>query len=204
MNLNEGRIFTGKIFSKQNIWDRNQIFCYLYLKLLIKKWNVFIFSKLILQFDVLKRSYQEIDPYYTNFVLRDEFEETLRELCPELNRQEMEYICSKHECPSDIRYWNLIDFFRSLSLLLKKYYNTKKSKINYAEFLEPYAPKRNREKPEDSLKEEQEGDMPSSRLDMNDTLVLKLRIKVTLFILFQIKTHRKLFIFVLYCFKVGR
>ena len=86
-----------------------------------------------MQFDVLKRSFNEIDSCFTNFVLRDEFEETLRELCPELNRQEMEYICSKHESPSDI------------------------SKINYIEFLEPYAPKRNREKPDDSLKEAEGG-----------------------------------------------
>jgi hypothetical protein len=54
------------------------------------------------------------------------------------------------------------------------------------EFLEPYAPKRNREKPSDSLKEAQEGDLPSSRLDMNDTLVLKLRIKVNSYFLLLI------------------
>ena len=47
--------------------------------------------------------------------------------------------------------------------------------------MEPYAPKRNREKPSDSLKEAQEGDLPSSRLDMNDTLIIKLRIKVKVF-----------------------
>jgi hypothetical protein len=98
----------------------------------------------------LRRTFQEIDPYYTNFLLRDEFEEILKELCPELNTQEMEYICSKHENPVDGR-------------------------INYMEFLAPYAPRRNRERPEDSLKTDEQ---PSSRLDMNDTLVLKLRVKV--------------------------
>ena len=46
------------------------------------------------------------------------------------------------------------------------------------DFLEPYAPRRNREKPSDSLKESEGGEQPSSRMDMNDTLVLKLRLKV--------------------------
>lgn len=45
------------------------------------------------------------------------------------------------------------------------------------EFLHPYAPKRNREKPSDSLKRVE--DLPSSRLDMNDPLIIKLRIKVS-------------------------
>jgi Ca2+-binding EF-hand superfamily protein len=51
----------------------------------------------------LKRSYNEIDPHQTGYVLRDEFEEILRELCPELNEQEMEYICSKHENQANSR-----------------------------------------------------------------------------------------------------
>jgi Ca2+-binding EF-hand superfamily protein len=99
---------------------------------------------------VLRRSFQDFDPYYTYYLLRDEFEEVLRELCPELNKQEMEYLCSKHENPNDGR-------------------------INYMDFLAPYAPRRNREKPSDSLKND---DQLSSRLDMNDTLTIKLRMRV--------------------------
>jgi hypothetical protein len=48
----------------------------------------------------------EIDPYHTNYCLREEFEEILRELCPELNDEEMEYICAKHENPNDGRLEN--------------------------------------------------------------------------------------------------
>jgi Ca2+-binding EF-hand superfamily protein len=56
-----------------------------------------------MQFDNLRRSFEEIDPYKTDLLLRDEFEEILRELCPELNKQEMDYICSKYDTNSDGR-----------------------------------------------------------------------------------------------------
>lgn len=109
------------------------------------------FFKLIIQFDNLKRCFQEIDPYMTNLLLRDEFEEILRELCPELNNQEMEFICSKYENKPDGR-------------------------INYLEFLAPYAPKKMRQKPPSNL--DQSSDLPSSRIDMNDSLIIKMRLKV--------------------------
>lgn len=108
-------------------------------------------SKLFFQYEVLRRTFLEIDPYHTNYLLRDEFEEILTDLCPELNKEEMEFICSKYE-------------------------NTVDGRINYHDFLSPYAPKRNREKPADSLKKSD--DLPSSRLDMNDALMMKLRSKV--------------------------
>jgi hypothetical protein len=44
------------------------------------------------------------------------------------------------------------------------------------EFLAPYAPRRIREKPSDNVKGSE--DKPSSRIDMNDTLLLQLRMKV--------------------------
>lgn len=50
-----------------------------------------------MQFENLKRCFQELDPYRTDLLLREEFEETLLELCPELNKQEMEFICSKYD-----------------------------------------------------------------------------------------------------------
>lgn len=109
-------------------------------------------SKLILQHDVLKRSFKEIDPYGTNYLLRDEFEEILRELCPELNNREMDFIYSK-------------------------YANNGDGRINYMDFLAPYSPKKKREPPADNLKKTD--DLPSSRLDMNDTFLLKLRMKVS-------------------------
>ena len=94
-----------------------------------------------------------MDPFTTGYLLRDEFEEILKELCPELNRQETEYICSKYESLNDGR-------------------------INYIDFLAPYAPKRNREKPTDTFREEEEFGHSSSRLDMNDPLIIKLRTAV--------------------------
>lgn len=108
-------------------------------------------NKLILQFGVLKRSFAEIDPYNTNYVLRDEFEEILKELCPELNKEEMDFIYSKYEHPTDGR-------------------------VNYMEFLIPYGPKKVKEIPPDHVKPTE--DLPSSRLDMNDPLILKIRMKV--------------------------
>lgn len=108
-------------------------------------------AKLILQFDILKRSFQEIDPYGTDFLLKDEFEEILRELCPELNNQEMDFIFTKYADPDDGR-------------------------INYMAFLAPYSPKKKREPPADNLKKSE--DLPSSRLDMNEPLIIKLRMKV--------------------------
>ena len=65
---------------------------------------LYLFFKLVLQFNQMKHSFLEIDPYFTNFVLHEEFEEILREFCPELNRQEMEYICSKNKNKTDSRY----------------------------------------------------------------------------------------------------
>jgi hypothetical protein len=43
----------------------------------------------------------EIDPYQTNILLKEEFAEVLTELCPELNKKELDYICSKYEYPKD-------------------------------------------------------------------------------------------------------
>ena len=56
-----------------------------------------------MQFDNLKHSFEEIDPYKTDLLLRDEFEEILKELCPELNKQEMDFICSKYDTSKDGR-----------------------------------------------------------------------------------------------------
>ena len=110
----------------------------------------------------MKRSYSEIDPYHTNYCLRDEFEEILRELCPELNDEEMEYIVAKNENPNDGR-------------------------INYVEFLFPYSPRRNREKPDDSIKHasNNEGGL-SGRLDLNENLMYKLKNKVIQLLFFRI------------------
>ena len=131
-------------------------------------------AKLILQFDALKRSFQEIDPYFTNYLLREEFEEILKELCPELNKQEMEYICAKHENKTDGRYKISFICFISVSFILT--YVLFVIRINYIEFLAPYAPKRIRENPSDNVKGTE--DKASSRIDMNDTLLLQLRMKV--------------------------
>jgi hypothetical protein len=97
--------------------------------------------------------------------LRDEFEEILRELCPELNNQEMEFICSKYENKSDGR-------------------------INYLEFLAPYAPKKLRKKPDSNV--DPTTDSPISRMDFNDSLLLKLRIKVVVFFVNRKSFHKKL------------
>ena len=50
----------------------------------------------------------EIDPYFTKFLLRDEFEEILTEICPELNEEEMNYIYIKHANPKDGRYLHFL------------------------------------------------------------------------------------------------
>ncbi|CAF0760256.1 unnamed protein product [Brachionus calyciflorus] len=110
-------------------------------------------AKLILQFEILKRSFKEIDPYGTNYLLRDEFEEILRELCPELNNQEMDFIFAKYANPDG------------------------DGRINYKEFLTPYNPKKKREPPADNLKKTE--NLPSSRLDMNDPFIIKLRMKLS-------------------------
>jgi len=53
---------------------------------------------------VLKRSFQDCDPYFTNYLLKEEFEEILIEICPELNRDEMDYIYGKHGTTKNGKY----------------------------------------------------------------------------------------------------
>ena len=64
-----------------------------------------------MQFNNLKRSFEELDPYRTDLLLREEFEETLLELCPELNKQEMDFICSKYESDGRLAVSYLFLFF---------------------------------------------------------------------------------------------
>jgi Ca2+-binding EF-hand superfamily protein len=54
-----------------------------------------------------------MDPYKSGYLLRDEFKEILLEFCPELNEQELNFICEKYE-------------------------NSFDSRINYQLFLQPY------------------------------------------------------------------
>lgn len=107
-------------------------------------------SKLFLLFDVLKRSFQDVDPHFTNFLLKEEFEEILTEICPELNEQEMQYIYSKHTHQSN-------------------------GKINYVEFLAPYSPLKSREKHDDLLVKLNENGESSSRIDMSDPVIKKVK-----------------------------
>jgi len=72
-----------------------------------------VHAKLRLQAELIKRSFHEIDPYHSGYVLRDEFKEVLLELCPELNEEELEMLCEKYENAFDTR-------------------------INYMMFLQPY------------------------------------------------------------------
>jgi hypothetical protein len=109
-----------------------------------------------MQYNNLRRSFLEIDPFFTDNVLREEFEETLLDLCPELNRQELDYICDKYGSQ-----------------------NINDSRINYINFLAPYSSiQQNRDKnAADHLKESGDQNV-SARLDMNDTITLKLRMNV--------------------------
>lgn len=70
-----------------------------------------------MQHDNLKRNFEELDPYNTNFVLREEFEETLKDLCPELNNQEMDFICTKYAKNNDGRFEKTKIFFNLLPLI---------------------------------------------------------------------------------------
>lgn len=45
-----------------------------------------------------------MDPHNTKFLLKDEFEEILWEICPELNDEEMDYIYQKHGSKNNKRY----------------------------------------------------------------------------------------------------
>jgi hypothetical protein len=45
----------------------------------------------------------DLDPHFNNLVLREEFEEVLLELCPDLNKQELNHFCEKFENPGDGR-----------------------------------------------------------------------------------------------------
>jgi len=42
-----------------------------------------------------------MDPYKTNLVLKDEFEEILIEICEEISSKELDYIYSMHEVRGD-------------------------------------------------------------------------------------------------------
>ena len=141
-----------------------------------------MFLQLILQFSILKRTFQDMDPYYTGYLLREEFEEVLGELCPELNKPEMDAICAKYENPADGR-------------------------INFIEFLEPYGPRRGGGMAagggggggggsgSDSYRERlSEAGSESSR-DIHDTLTMKLRNKVSnllFFVFFSLLSYAKL------------
>ena len=54
-----------------------------------------------MQYEVLRRSFQDVDPHKTSLVLKDEFEEILMEICDEISNEELEYIYKMHEVRGD-------------------------------------------------------------------------------------------------------
>ncbi len=79
---------------------------------------------------------------------------------------------------------NLANFFHYLLIywlidFSSKHENPRDGRINYVEFLNPYCPRRIREKPDDSIRQPGEGQQ-SSRIDLDETLMLKLKNKVKL------------------------
>ncbi|XP_029442190.1 EF-hand calcium-binding domain-containing protein 6-like [Rhinatrema bivittatum] len=74
-------------------------------------------AKVELFWDDLKREFEELDPYHTGFVSKEEFKDILTELCVHLNEYECEMLTKKFEVDEDGR-------------------------ISYVEFLQPFVLRR--------------------------------------------------------------
>ncbi|XP_030048075.1 EF-hand calcium-binding domain-containing protein 6 [Microcaecilia unicolor] len=74
-------------------------------------------AKVELFWDDLKREFEDLDPYHTGFVSKEEFKDILTELCVHLN----EYECE---------------------MLMKKFAVNEDGRVSYVEFLQPFALRR--------------------------------------------------------------
>ena len=62
-----------------------------------------VLHKLHFLYENLRKCFMDLDPHFTNIVLREEFEEVLLELCPDLNKMEMNHFCENFENNADGR-----------------------------------------------------------------------------------------------------
>ncbi len=66
-----------------------------------------VLHKLGYLYESLRKNFVELDPHFTNYVLKEEFEEVLLEICPDLKQNEMEYLSAKFEHPQGGKYVKL-------------------------------------------------------------------------------------------------
>ncbi|XP_063776809.1 EF-hand calcium-binding domain-containing protein 6-like isoform X3 [Pseudophryne corroboree] len=107
--------------------------------------------------DDLRREFEDLDPYQTGFVSKEEFKDLLTELCVQLNDYEREMLAKKFECKGDGR-------------------------VSYFEFLQPFVPRRKALKTKTNMeavmRSSQEEDDSSNHADGLESLTSRMRKKL--------------------------
>ncbi len=65
------------------------------------KIKIFLIQKIQLQSEIMRSAFQSLDALNTGFLSKLDFEQTLLDFCPELNEDELEYLCKKYVNVSD-------------------------------------------------------------------------------------------------------